>query len=159
MDQAAMRGALNDGGAAIGVLADGLEKSVMQRENRAVLMDGRLTLISPYDPRAGFAVGNAMRRNKLIYALADAGLVVEADYDKGGTWTGAVEQLKKLRLVPVYARVDEPGSNGLQALLKMGARSWPNPQTPDDFRMALSDHQLYSETEALWKSTFQSIES
>lgn len=159
VDQAAMRGALNGGGAAIGVLADGLEKSVMQRENRAVLMDGRLTLVSPFDPRAGFAVGNAMRRNKLIYALADAGLVVEADYDKGGTWTGAVEQLKKLRLVSVYARVDGPGSKGLQALLEMGAHPWPNPQSPDDFRMALSAPRVDSEAEALWKRTFQKIES
>ena len=155
VDQAAMRGALDGGGAAIGVLADGLEKSVMQRENRAVLMDGRLTLISPFDPRAGFAVGNAMRRNKLVYALADAGLVVEADYNRGGTWTGAVEQLKKLRLLPLYARADAPSSKGLEALLRMGARSWPNPQTPDDFRMALSDSQVYAEEETLWNNTFQ----
>ena len=159
VDQAAMRGALEGGGAAIGVLADGLEKSVMQRENRDVLMDGRLTLISPFDPRAGFAVGNAMRRNKLIYALADAGLVVESDYKKGGTWTGAAEQLKKLRSVPFYARVDGPSSKGLEALLTMGARPWPNPQTPDDFRMALSGTQVYSEAESLWKSAFQTADS
>ncbi len=155
VDQAAMRGALNGGGAAIGVLADGIEKSVLQRENRNVLMDGRLTLISPFDPRAGFSVGNAMRRNKLIYALADAGLVVESDYKKGGTWTGAVEQLTKLRSAPLYARVDESGSRGLEALLEMGARLWPNPQTADDFRKALSGTQVYSEAESLWKSAFQ----
>ena len=159
VDQAAMRGALDGGGTAIGVLADGLEKSVMQRENRVVLMDGRLTLISPFDPRAGFAVGNAMRRNKLVYALADAGLVVEADYNKGGTWTGAVEQLKKLRLVPLYARVDGPSSKGLEALLEMGASSWPNPHTPDDFRAALSNSQMYSEEETLWNNTFQADDS
>lgn len=155
VDQAAMRGALNGGGAAVGVLADGLEKSVMQRENRAVLMDGRLTLISPFDPRVGFAVGNAMRRNKLIYALADAGLVVESDHKKGGTWTGAAEQLKKLRSVPLYVRVDEPGSKGLEALLEMGAHPWPDPQSPEEFRMALSTPQVFSEAEVLWKSAFQ----
>ena len=159
VDQAAMRGALDGGGAAIGVLADGLEKSVMQRENREVLMDSRLTLISPFDPRAGFSVGNAMRRNKLVYALADAGLVVEADYNKGGTWTGAVEQLKKLRLVPLYARIDKPSSKGLEALLSMGARPWPNPQTPEDFRMALSGSKMYSEAETLWNSAFQAEDS
>ena len=34
-----------------------------------------------------------MQRNKLIYALADAALVVNAEKDKGGTWNGAIEQL------------------------------------------------------------------
>ena len=57
-----MRGALEAGGNVCGVLADGLEKSVMNRENRNVLLDGRLVLISPYDPNAGFNVGNAMQR-------------------------------------------------------------------------------------------------
>ena len=47
-----------------------------------------------------------MRRNKLIYALADAALVVNADYNKGDTWTGAAEQLDKLKLVPIYARAN-----------------------------------------------------
>ncbi len=154
VDQAAMRGALNRGGAAIGVLADGLERSSMQRENRAVLMDDRLTLISPYDPQAGFSVGNAMRRNKLVYALADAGLVVDAAHNKGGTWTGAVEQLEKLRLVPIYVRTDGERSKGLEALLHRGARSWPNPQVPEDFRVTLSNGRMCSEAEALWKSTF-----
>ena len=153
VDQAAMSGALNRGGAAIGVLADGLEKSVMQRENRAVLMDDRLTLISPYDPQAGFSVGNAMRRNKLVYALADAGLVVDSAHNKGGTWAGAVEQLEKLRLVPIYVRADGESSRGLEALLQRGARSWPNPQDPEDFRLALSNSRTYSEAEDLWKST------
>jgi len=30
-----------------------------------------------------------MGRNKLIYAMADYGLVVSADCEKGGTWAGA----------------------------------------------------------------------
>ena len=157
VDQAAMRGALNRGGTAIGVLADGLEKFVMQRENRAALMDDRLTLISPYDPQAGFSVGNAMSRNKVVYALADAGLVVDAAYNKGGTWAGAVEQLEKLRLVPVYVRTDGERSRGLEALQRKGARSWPNPKAPEDFRVALLNSRKYSEAEALWKSTFLAV--
>jgi predicted Rossmann fold nucleotide-binding protein DprA/Smf involved in DNA uptake len=31
---------------------------------------------------AGFNVGNAMQRNKLIYALADASLMVSSDLNK-----------------------------------------------------------------------------
>lgn len=133
IDQAAMRGALEAGGKVSGVLADSLEKTTMNRENRNLLLDGQLVLISPYDPGAGFNVGNAMQRNKLIYALADASLVVSSDLNKGGTWTGAVEQLDKLKFVPVYVRSTGESSVGLDALRGKGAIPWPNPQDADEF--------------------------
>ena len=127
IDQSAMRGALEAGGKVSGVLADSLEKTAMNRDNRNLLMDGQLVLISPYDPSAGFNVGNAMQRNKLIYALADASLVVSSDFNKGGTWAGATEQLEKLRFVPVFVRSPSAGSEGLDALQRKGALPWPNP--------------------------------
>ena len=130
VDQAAMRGALQTGGRVAGVLADSLEKAVMRREHRDALMDGRLALMSTYDPAARFHVGNAMQRNKLIYALSDAALVVNSDYGKGGTWTGATEQLDKLRFVPVFVRADGRTGKGLEALRGRGAWPWPNPTTP-----------------------------
>ena len=133
IDQAAMRGALEAGGKVSGVLADSLEKATMNRENRNLLLDGQLVLISPYDPGAGFDVGNAMQRNKLIYALADASLVVSSDFNKGGTWNGAAEQLDKLKLVPVYVRSTGDPSVGLDALRSKGAIPWPNPQDADEF--------------------------
>lgn len=133
IDQAAMRGALEAGGKVSGVLADSLEKTTMNREHRNLLLDGQLVLISPYDPSAGFNVGNAMQRNKLIYALADASLVVSSDLNKGGTWTGAVEQLDKLKFVPVYVRSTSGSSPGLDALRIKGALPWPNPQDADAF--------------------------
>ena len=133
IDQAAMRGALEAGGKVSGVLADSLEKTTMNRENRNLLLDGQLVLISPYDPGAGFNVGNAMQRNKLIYALADASLVVSSDLNKGGTWTGAIEQLDKLKFVPVYVRSTGESSVGLDALRGKGAIPWPNPQDADEF--------------------------
>ena len=133
IDQAAMRGALEAGGNVSGVLADSLEKTTMNREHRNLLIDGQLTLISPYDPNAGFNVGNAMQRNKLIYALADASLVVSSDLNKGGTWAGAVEQLDKLKFAPVYVRSTGEHSTGLDALRKKGALPWPSPQDVDSF--------------------------
>jgi len=131
IDQAAMRGALEAGGRVAGALADGLEKAAVNREHRQLLMDERLVLTCPYDPAARFNVGHAMQRNKLIYALADAALVVNSDYQKGGTWTGAVEQLNKFRCVPVYVRVNGDMGAGLQGLRKRGAFPWPNPETPE----------------------------
>jgi predicted Rossmann fold nucleotide-binding protein DprA/Smf involved in DNA uptake len=128
VDRSAMRGALEDGGRVCGVLADSLEDAAMNRDNRNFLLDGRLVLISRYDPRAGFNVGNAMQRNKLIYALADAALVVNSDFNKGGTWTGAIEQLERLKLGPVFVRSTGEASAGLEALRKHGALAWPEPR-------------------------------
>jgi DNA processing protein len=134
IDQAAMRGAFEGGGKVCGVLADSLEKTTMNREHRNLLLDRQLVLISPYDPGAGFNVGNAMQRNKLIYALSDASLVVHSDINKGGTWAGAVEQLDKLKFVPVFIRSTGKISGGLEALKNKGALPWPNPQDVDSFK-------------------------
>jgi predicted Rossmann fold nucleotide-binding protein DprA/Smf involved in DNA uptake len=128
VDLAAMRGALQSGGKVIGVLAENLERTAMSREERNSLRDGKLVLVSAYDPNAGFNVGHAMQRNKLIYALADASLVVNTDLNKGGTWAGAVEQLDKLQYVPVFIRSTGEPSAGLDALGCRGAILWPNPQ-------------------------------
>jgi predicted Rossmann fold nucleotide-binding protein DprA/Smf involved in DNA uptake len=121
IDQASMRGALEGGGRAVGMLADSLERAALDREYRSPLMEGQLILVSPYDPMAGFNVGNAMQRNKLIYALADAALVISSDYQKGATWAGAVEQLTNLRLVPVFVRSRGEIGKGLEELQNMGA--------------------------------------
>jgi len=136
VDQAAMSGALEAGGNAVGVLADSLERAALNRDHRSYLRDRQLVLLSPYDPQAGFNIGNAMQRNKLIYALADAALVVQADYGKGGTWAGAIEQLDKLRLVPVYVP-NVQQDTALESLVKKGALTWPNPTTTDEFKEAL----------------------
>ena len=138
IDQAAMRGALEAGGKACGVLANNLERTVMIRENRNLLLEGQLVLTSPYDPNAGFNVGNAMQRNKLIYALADTSLVVNSDLEKGGTWAGATEQIDKLKFVPVFVRSTGKPSPGLDALKEKGALPWPNPQDVDSF------HQVFN---------------
>lgn len=137
IDQAAMRGALAANGRVIGVLADSLERAALGREHRQMLMDKKLVLVTPYDPAAGFNVGNAMQRNKLIYALSDAALVVSSDYGKGGTWAGAVEQLDRLRFVPVYVR-PEQGSKGLDGLKKKGALSWPEPRDAEQLEAVVS---------------------
>jgi DNA processing protein len=133
VDRAAMNGALQAGGAAIGVMADSLERGALATGNREALMDRKLVLISPYDPSAGFNVGHAMQRNKVIYALADAALVVNSDFEKGGTWAGAIEQLEKLHLVPLFVRSGDKVGKGNSALLQRGALPWPNPEDADEF--------------------------
>ena len=138
IDRAAMHGALLADGDVAGVMADSLERAALARDNREPLMEGRLVLISPYDPAAGFNVGHAMQRNKVIYALADAGLVVTSDFEKGGTWTGAIEQLERFHFVPVFVRNGNNAGRGNAALIHHGGRPWPNPENAAELGQMIS---------------------
>lgn len=142
IDQAAMKGALESGGSAVGVLAENLEKVSINREERNFILDGKLVLISAYDPASGFNVGHAMQRNKLIYALADTSFVVNSDINKGGTWAGAIEQLNKFKFTPLFVRVTGEASSGLEALRKNGALPWPEPNSVDDFEMVFNNQNV-----------------
>ncbi len=129
IDRAAMSGVLNNGGHSIGVLSDSLERAALARDNRQPLIDGQLLLLSPYHPSAPFHVGHAMQRNKFIYALADASLIIAADLETGGTWAGAIEQLKRYHFGPLYVRQsDTPGNT---ALITRGGTPWPTPREPE----------------------------
>lgn len=137
VDQVAMASALEAGGTVLGVLADTLLRRSVEREARRALADGRLLLISPYHPEAGFNVGNAMGRNKLIYGLADYGLVVSSDYNKGGTWEGAVEELKREQSLPVFVRTGPKVPKGNPELIKKGARAFPSDGLTGSLREAI----------------------
>lgn len=121
-DRAAMNGAIDAGGTAVGFLSDGLEKAVSSGESRTFIEAGNLTLLTHVAPSESFAVWRAMERNKYIYAQSFASVVVESDEGKGGTWEGAKEQLKRLHFCPVYLRDSDPLSPGRAALEKLGAR-------------------------------------
>ncbi len=124
IDASAMRSALQAGGNAVGILAQRLDRAAVAGENREYLVAGQLLLLSPYDPSAGLNVGNAMARNKLIYAFANAALVASADHNRGGTWAGAIEQLQQQAPMPLYVRGDMK-DDALSALIKYGAKTWP----------------------------------
>jgi predicted Rossmann fold nucleotide-binding protein DprA/Smf involved in DNA uptake len=126
VDTAAMLAAISAGGNAVGILADSLAKAAVSSKYRSAIQDLRLTLVSAVDPQAGFNVGNAMGRNKYIYALADYGLVISSDYNKGGTWAGAVEALKREKGIPVFVKTEGNVSSGNRQLLKIGAREFPS---------------------------------
>lgn len=120
VDQTSMAAAFQAGGQVLGILAGGLEARVRDRETRHVIAEGRVCLASPYAPSAGFTVGGAMARNKLIYALAERTLVVAADLERGGTWAGATEALKR-NLGPVLVWVGPGAGRGNRALADAGA--------------------------------------
>lgn len=130
VDTISMNAALTARGTAVGILADSLEKSIRDPENRAAISRGNLCLATPYSPSAPFSVGTAMGRNKLIYTLADYAIIVASDAEKGGTWAGATEALRT-KWIPVFV-LDHPAMpEGNKMLLQKGAISFPHPYKGD----------------------------
>lgn len=119
VDLAAMLGGLEAGGNSVGVLANNLAREAVAPETRAYLESGNLVLISPVSPEAPFHAGNAMGRNKYVYALADYALVVSSDAETGGTWNGAVENFKN-KWCTLFVRDGEDIPEGNRKLLRKG---------------------------------------
>jgi len=139
VDRIAMTAALEAGGVTIGVLAENLLKKSLERNSRNAIADGRLLLISPYHPNAHFTVGTAMSRNKLIYSMADYGLVVSADHKKGGTWAGAIEELERENSLTVFIRSGATVPLGNKNLLDLGALEWPEVKIREKLSQQLVD--------------------
>jgi predicted Rossmann fold nucleotide-binding protein DprA/Smf involved in DNA uptake len=132
IDESAMLGALENEGTVVGVLSDRLLKAATSSKYRPALMAQKLVLISPFSPEAGFDVGNAMARNKYVYCLADAAVVVQSG-TKGGTWAGALENLKH-GWVPVWVKPTGDPASGNAPLVAKGARWLPVEEGKPDIR-------------------------
>ena len=125
VDETAMLGALEKDGTAIGVLAENLLRAALSAKYRQGLMSKNLVLVSPFNPEAPFNVGNAMARNKYIYCLADAGVVIATSKESGGTWSGAIEDLKN-GWVPLWVKEHDDPASGNAALIQRGAQRLPS---------------------------------
>ena len=126
VDRAAMKGALDSEGTAVAVLADGLLHAATSALYRRPLLSGDLALVSAVNPEAGFNVGNAMARNRYIYCLADAAVVVASARGSGGTWSGACENAKE-GWVPLWVRhTRDPDSGNHDLVEQKGARRLPD---------------------------------
>lgn len=142
VDQIAMIAALESGGTVAAILSDSLLKAAVASKYRDGIRKGQLTLISPFSPDARFTIGNAMSRNKSIYALADYALVVSAEVEKGGTWAGAKEELRRKTARTVFVRQDDDAPEGNRALIKLGALPFPNPPWKGDLVSQLQKRPL-----------------
>jgi len=94
VDEISETTALNNQGYVVSILADSLSKKIMSKAIRDNILSGKQLLLTANNPDAPFSVANAMNRNKYIYALSNGTFVVASDYNKGGTWAGAVENIK-----------------------------------------------------------------
>ncbi len=125
IDRDAMVGALEVGGWALGVLAEGMAKSATSGQYRAGLVSDHLTLVSPFDPDSRWFAYNAMERNKILYGLSDAALVVASAADSGGTWTTGATEALQLSRVKVFVKSTGVVAPGNPKLLRIGAIPFP----------------------------------
>lgn len=86
--------AIYAGSAVVCFLADSLLAKIRKKEIIDSITQGRMLLISDVKPDAGFSSARAMNRNKYIYTSAYGAFVVASEYNKGGTWAGAVEAVR-----------------------------------------------------------------
>lgn len=122
VDTAAQNEALlNKDGKAVSILADSMIQKIKQKEIREAISKGKLLLISPFHPKSVFTVYNAMDRNKYIYILSKCTVAVSSDYNKGGTWAGASENLKN-NWVPLLVRKEDNAPKGNTYLIEAGGK-------------------------------------
>ena len=93
-DTVAEEESLSCGGYAMAFLSDSMLRKLRNTATVRAVQQGKLLLLSVARPDAGFNTGLAMMRNKYIYASSTATVVVKTDYNRGGTWAGATENLK-----------------------------------------------------------------
>jgi predicted Rossmann fold nucleotide-binding protein DprA/Smf involved in DNA uptake len=137
-DRVGMHGALQDDGCAVGVLPADLSRLSRQRDVRELIAADQLCLVSQVNPAAGFSVGNAMARNRLIYALADLTIVISSANGSGGTWAGAIENLKR-RWAPIAVWTGDAAPDGNDALVAKGAFPFSAiPTSPGELRALIT---------------------
>ena len=100
-------------------LSDSMKRKIKNLEVQDYIKNNLLLVMSVINPDAGFNTGMAMARNRLIYAQAEASIIIRADLKTGGTWRGAFENLKK-HYSPSFCW-NQPDHAGNQELIKLGA--------------------------------------
>jgi len=118
VDEIAMLSALEAEGTVVGILADSLLNKALSGKWRKYIKNNNLVLTSTFYPEAGFNVGNAMARNKYIYCLAESALVVRSG-TKGGTFSGATENLKK-GWTPLWVKKTRDSNDGNNLIVDAG---------------------------------------
>lgn len=122
---------LQAGGPVIEFPTEGLQRCLKDKQTREAVMDGRLTLASHYHPEAGWNMGAAMGRNKLIHGFGDYTIVVRSGHETGGTWEGATENLDN-QWSPLLVCHHDHTPDGNQALIDNGGIPIDPTQIPEE---------------------------
>ena len=134
IDTVAAQAALDNNGFVIEYLADSMMQKMRKADVVKSINTGNLLLLSASTPTSGFNVGFAMMRNKYIYSQSDATIVVKTDKNKGGTWNGAIENLRRGWCTEYCRNIEYLGN---LELIKMGAipidEDWDGAITKTEF--------------------------
>ncbi|HWM22332.1 MAG TPA: DNA-processing protein DprA [Ilumatobacteraceae bacterium] len=120
VDHVTMAAALDAGGLVVGVPAEGIRRVSRNAEIRRRVHGGELCMASPFGPDTPLQAGNAMGRNKIIYALSRVTFVADSNRGSGGTWAGAKEALDK-GYAPVAVWAGKGAGEGNEDLARRGA--------------------------------------
>ena len=120
VDKQALDSALKYKGQSIIVLPQGIStfNSGFKKYYKQII-DGDVMVLSAFYPKATWSVGLAMARNPIIYGLATEIYVAESS-NKGGTWSGVVDGLRKGRKIFVR-KPDFNEKNANNQLIQKGA--------------------------------------
>ena len=115
VDKQALDSAINYKGQSIIVLPQGIMTfgSGFKKYYKQIV-DGDVLVLSTFFPKAPWKAELAMARNPIIYGLASEIYVAESS-DKGGTWSGVVDGLRKNR--KIYVRKPDANENNANNLL------------------------------------------
>ncbi len=120
VDKQALDSAIKYKGQSIIVLPQGIMTFASGFKNYyKQIIDGDVLVLSCFFPKAPWRAELAMARNPIIYGLADEIYVAESS-EKGGTWSGVIDGLRKGR--KIYVRQPEPAEkNANNLLIQKGA--------------------------------------
>ena len=110
-DRAAMDACLQNGGRTVAFVPDDLRR-------RTALAGRQCLLLSEGGYDLPFSTQRAMMRNGYIHMMGEKTLIAQTGFRRGGTWNGALENLRR-GWSRVYVLDD--GSAGATALIRQGA--------------------------------------
>ena len=115
VDKQALDSAIRYDGQSIIVLPQGIMtfSSGFKNYYRQIIA-GDVLVLSTFHPKAPWKAELAMARNSIIYGLADEIYVAESA-EKGGTWSGVIDGLRKGR--KIFVRKPEPNEKNANIIL------------------------------------------
>jgi len=114
VDRQALESAIKYNGKSIIVLPQGLMTFTGYKNYYKQIINGDVLVLSTFHPKAIWRVELAMARNPIIYGLSDEIYIAESS-EKGGTWSGAIDGLRKGRII--FVRKPEPNEKNANNLL------------------------------------------
>jgi len=95
VDSTSCATSISSGNCCIEYISDSLINRIKPRAVVNAVINKQLLILSVVKPDSGFSAGVAMMRNKFIYAQSEGTVIVRSDFNKGGTWSGGVSNLKQ----------------------------------------------------------------